>query len=117
MLLVREVWEVAVCVQYGLLFHLVVGEDGLIIDEEGVSVGDCFILGDIVQLESHAVGAFVQHGMTIEKFWGNQVLDYLAIPHPLPKLIIIINNTSSVLSHCSAMTHRQTVRRKAPLSW
>lgn len=61
-----------------------VGEDGLIIDEEGVCVGDGFVLGDIVQLEGHAVGALVQHGMAVEEIWGNQVFDYFAIPHPLP---------------------------------
>lgn len=91
LLLVREVGEVAIGMQDGLLFHLVVGEDGLVFDEERVSVGDCLVLGDIVELEGHAVGALVQHGMTVEEFGGNQVLDYFAIPHPLPKLIIIIN--------------------------
>lgn len=89
--LMCEEGEVTVCMQDGLLFHLVVGKDGLIIDEEGVCVGDGFVLGDIVQLEGHAVCALVQHGMPIEEFRGNQVLDYFAIPHPLSKLIIIIN--------------------------
>lgn len=59
MLLVREVGEITICVQDGLLFHLVVGEDGLIIDEKGVGVGDSFVLGDIVQFEGHAVCTLV----------------------------------------------------------
>ena len=101
----REEGEVAVCVQDGLLFHLVVGKNWLIIDEEGVCVGDCFVLGDVVELEGHAVYALVQYRMAIEEFGGNQVLNYLAIPHPLPKLIIIINNPIISLSHCSAITH------------
>lgn len=103
----REVGEVAVCVQDGLLFHLVVGVRGLVFDEEGVCVGDGLVLGDIVELEGHAVGALVQHRMAVEEFGGNQVLDYFAIPHPLPKLIIIINKSIISSSDCIAVKHRQ----------
>lgn len=64
----------------GLVFVGGVGgeEDG---GGEGIGVGGGFALGEVVQLEGHAVDALVEDGDRVEEARVEKVFDYLAISH------------------------------------